>query len=47
MMTFSLILALALGGQQQHLTITTGLTASECMQAVIDNPGAPLRCEKE
>lgn len=47
MMTFSLVLVLILGGQRHTFVMDTGLTAGDCVQALTDNPGAPLRCEKE
>lgn len=47
MMTFSLVLVLFLGGNEYRFTMDTGLTAGDCIQAVIDNPHTLLRCEKE
>lgn len=47
MMTFSLVLVLVLGGQRHTFVMDTGLTAGDCVQALTDNPGASLRCEKE
>ncbi|QZI85579.1 hypothetical protein CPT_Suzuki_006 [Stenotrophomonas phage Suzuki] len=47
MITFSLVLVLILGGERHTFVMDTGLTAGDCVQALADNPHAPLRCEKE
>lgn len=46
-MTFSLVLILFIGGERHAFVMDTGLTAGDCVQALIDNNGASLRCEKE
>lgn len=46
-MTFSLVLMLYLGGLEHRFTVDYGMSAGDCLQAVIDNPHVQLRCEKE
>lgn len=46
-MTFSLVLILMLGGLEHRFVFDTGMTAGDCIDAVIANPNTNLRCEKE
>ena len=46
-MAFFLVLVLILGGEKHAFVVDTGLTASDCVQAIAENTQAPLRCELE